>query len=195
MTEKVPCIKGAALRPFVKYYADRYGRARAATVVARIDPGLAYFDMLDASFGMIATSWYPVSMIRRLVDGLLEGISDEERLELTKGGARAVMQATVHGVYKFLFETMMSPDRYARKAQALFSRYHDSGVMTKEPFPGGHRSTITDWSGHHRFFCDLIIYTGFFVYEAMGLKDVDHKRTACVDDGAPACTFVATWKQ
>jgi hypothetical protein len=99
-------------------------------------------------------------------------------------------------VYRVLFETMMSPARYAKNAQKLFSRYYDAGTMTKTALsPTSHRSTVTGWQAHHPFLCELLLYTGVYVYRAMGCKDVKMERTACVGDGASECTFLTTWSE
>ena len=105
-----------------------------------------------------------------------------------------IIDSKVHGVYRWLFQTMMSPERYARKAQKLFSRYYDPGTMAKTPLgDAGHLTIVRDSGGHHPLLCDMLVHTSEYVYTAFGCRNVNAPRTACVSEGAPECRFEITW--
>jgi hypothetical protein len=190
-----PQIKGSGIQPFLAWYAERHGAERLAGVARRIPPERrACFDLDDAQLGVLPSAWYPASAIHGLLDSVGLGLSPAERRELAREGARAIMGSNLKGVYRWLFQTMMSPERYARNAQKLFSRYYDTGTMEKSVLPGGgHLSVVSGWAAHHPFLCDLIQGTAECVYAELGCRDVQVRRTSCVAEGATDCRFEIRW--
>jgi hypothetical protein len=191
----VPQVKGAAMREFFRYLHDTHGAGLLQTLASVVEPQYRnLFNPADPCMGVVASSWYPAPAVHQILDRLLQGRSAAQVTELARGGAEAVIANTLRGVYRLLFETMMSPERYARNSQKLFSRYCDAGTMTKRATsPTSHLSTIVDWRAHHPFLCDLIIYTGVYVYRAMGCKNVKMERVSCISRGARECSFVISW--
>jgi hypothetical protein len=191
----IPRIKGAAIREFLLWYAGEHGAERLPALAARMRAeNRVLFDLAQRHLGVIASSWYPAPAIHELLDLMSEGLSAAQRERLVRNGAQATIAATLRGVYRLLFETMMSPERYARNAQKLFSRYCDTGTMEKTaPAPRTHRSVIRDWTSHHPLLCDFILHTGVYVYGAMGCRDVRLEKQACVARGDGECVFLVTW--
>jgi hypothetical protein len=189
-------IKGAGIVHFLRWYVDRFGQARLqGTAAAMPDVHRVHFDPGDGVLGVLASSWYPAAAIHALLDGFLAD-HVHDRQVLAREGARATIDATLTGVYRWLFETMMTPDRYARNAQKLFSRYYEPGTMTKTPLgDSGHLSVVRDWPGHHPLLCDMLVHTAEYVYGALGCRDVRSPRTACVAEGAPECRFEIRWSR
>jgi hypothetical protein len=189
-------IKGAGILPYVRWYAQRWGPER----LTRMSDGIPaayrhHFDLPDPHLGVLPSVWYPAPAIHGLLDRMLAEHPLSEHEMLAREGARAIIDATLTGVYRWLFETMMTPDRYARNAQKLFSRYHEPGVMTKTPLGGaGHLSVVRDWTGHHPLLCDFLIHTADYVYHALGCQDLLIRRTSCVSQGGPDCRFEITWR-
>jgi hypothetical protein len=191
-----PRIKGAGIRPFLVWYAARYGAGRLLAAAAAIPPAQrAGLDLDDPCLGVLASSWYPAASIHALLDELLAGVPADQHAELAREGARAIIDSTLKGVYRLLFQTMMTPERYARNAQALFARFYDTGTMEKTPLaPAGHLSRVRDWSSHHPMLCEFIGHTAEYVYAALGCRDVKVRRSACVALGGEECRFEITWK-
>jgi hypothetical protein len=189
-----PKVKGAPVAVFFRWLRDTRGSAVAAEMVEAVEPQYReLFDATKPNLGIISSSWYPAAPLHQMLDRLLRGRSREEVTELVRGSAEAVISDTLHGVYRVLFSAMMSPERYARNAQKLFSRYYDQGTMIKEAGPKSHLSTIRDWRAHHPFFCGQILYTSVYVYQAMGCKQVQSKRLSCISTGAKECAFEISW--
>jgi hypothetical protein len=188
-------IKGAALRPLVEWYVARGERARLLEAVQALPAEWReLIDAADAHLGFLPSRWYPASLAGAILDQLTAGVPRDQLTARARDGARRVMRATLRGVYKLLFDAMMTPERYARHAHLLFSRYYDTGTLEKTVLaPNRHRTAIRDWSGHHPFLCELMVYIGEFVYDAIGCQDLVIERTGCVSDGAPECTFLASW--
>ncbi len=188
-------VKGEGVRQFIEWYTQTFGAERLAQRVAGMDPAAsAAFDLRQPNLGIVASSWYPVASFHALIDVLLADYTEVERQAFAKQAARATIEATLRGVYKFLFETMMNPDRYAARAQKLFSRFYDTGEMTKvKAAPNVHVTEIRDWTGHHPLLCDVLLYTSDPVYRALGCKNVVARRLACVAAGDALCSYEVRW--
>jgi hypothetical protein len=93
-----------------------------------------------------------------------------------------------------LFGAIMTPDRYLSRAQQIFSRFYDTGTITKtKSGPTTHLSVIRGWTSHHPVLCDVLLYTGEYVYPTLGCKNVAARRVGCVSDGAELCSYSVTW--
>lgn len=184
-------VKGAALAEFLRWYVRGHGRARLDALPVAVRTAL---EIDPSGIGVVASTWYEAADIHALLDSIVAGLSPAERTALTVDGARATMEATLRGLYRLLFRTMMSPESYARRAQMLWDRYYDTGTMTKlAPEPGVHTTEIRDWGGHHAVLCDLHLESARFIYEAMACREVTVRRTGCTSKGAPFCAFEVRW--
>jgi hypothetical protein len=188
-------IKGVAIRAFFKWYRERFGddyvRERishlSSEVQSKLDPG-------DRHLGILDSEWYPAALVHALLDSVARGMSPVDRRQLMRDGARAALATTLRGVYKLLFDSMMTPERYLRRAQSLFSRYFNAGTMTKvAEGPTAHLSLLHNWTSHHPLLCDFVQYTAETVYGAMGCQNVESTRLSCVSHDAEFCSFRVTW--
>jgi hypothetical protein len=189
-------IKGAAFREFLRFYVDTQGtaqlRARAAAVPAALRSAL---DLDAPVLGVVASSWYPAPLVHALLDELTRGMNEGETLELAAAGSRAVMSATLRGLYRVLFQWMATPERYARYAPKLWDLYYDTGNMQvlAQTDALGAVATVRDWAAHHPFICELNRGASVAIYSAMGCSRVECDRTACVTRGQPECRFDTRW--
>jgi hypothetical protein len=87
--------------------------------------------------------------------------------------AKAVMEGTLKGVYGIMFSMMATPERYARYAPRLWSKYYDEGnVRLKLSTPSSMSAVISDWQGHHPFLCEVVRFARVAALEAMGCRHV-----------------------
>ncbi len=188
-------IKGAGIHPFLAWYAGAWGEERLRRAAARIPPAdaIALGFTGEDRFAILSSSWYPAPPIHSFLDALLADHTEAERDRIAREGSRAIIDATLRGVYRLLFATMMTPDRYARSAQTLFARFYDPGAMHKEPIDGGHLTIVREWTGHHPLLCTFLVHTAEYVYAALGCRDVTARRVQCVASGAPECRFEVVW--
>jgi hypothetical protein len=188
-------IKGSGIHPFLAWYAETWGQGRLNSAVTRLtqDHAIALGFTATDRFAILSSSWYPAASIHALLDAVLSDHTAQERDRITREGARAIIQSTLKGVYRLLFATMMTPDRYARNAQMLFGRFYEPGTMTKEPLERGHLTIVRDWPGHHQLLCDFLIHTAQYVYDALGCNDVRVQRKSCVGSGGADCRFEVRW--
>ncbi len=155
----------------------------------------AELDPARPALGILASEWYPASLVHSVLDAVTFGLSEPDRQRLSDDGAEAIMRATLHGLYKTLFSLMATPERYARFGPKLWGAYYDSGRF-EIIMPNSTTAvcTIAGWSGHHPFACDLNRSAAGAIYRAMGCESVRVERTSCVSNGDPACRFVSTWR-
>jgi hypothetical protein len=195
---QAPRIKGAAFREFLRFYATRRGADRLRADAERLPVAERAGLELDASvLGVVASSWYPARTVHLLLDAMVADLTMLERRGLAAEGSQAVMEATLRGLYKVLFEWMATPDRYARYAPKLWELYYDTGMMEVTPDADGLGAVaaVRDFPAHHPFMCELNRGAASAIYAAMGCEQVDCKRVACVADGAAQCKFVTRWQR
>jgi hypothetical protein len=188
-------IKGAGLREFAKWFGEAHGAAIVRELFARLPPDAReLFSADDPYLGVVSSVWYPAKAVHALCDQIEYFIRDAREAKMREG-SHAAIRANLHGMYKWMFQTMMSPERYAKNAQKLFSRYYEPGEMVKRfDGPTAHITTVRGWTGHHPLMCDSMRYTADVVYGMMGCKDVTSRKTACVSTGAKECIFRISWR-
>ena len=188
-------IKGEGIRQFLAWYTAKWGEQRLHQFLESLPPeAREVFDVDKPSLGIIASAWYPAHAFHALIDAMLSIYPADQRRLFAREAARATILATLRGVYKFLFEAMMTPDRYLGRAQKLFSRFYDTGTIEKTRVARNiHRSVIRGWTSHHPVLCDVMLYMGEYVYPALGCKNVTATRITCVSSGDPDCSYDVSW--
>jgi hypothetical protein len=191
-----PCVKGAVLREMLIWYVTRFGRVGADRIFRSIPTQHAKaLTKSEPAFGILSSNWYPMSLVKPMLDGACEGVSDEGRAFAREANA-AVVPRMIRGVYKVLFDMAATPDRYARHIQPMWRRLHTTGERSMViRSPGEALSVVENWPGHHPMLCWMIIYTMAYVFEAMGYKSWEVDRIACVTHGAARCETVLRYRR
>jgi hypothetical protein len=181
-------IKGAAFGEFVAWYAVHVDAVELREAIDQVElehPGT--FDPEREAFGILSSRWYPAELVHELLDCIVEGKPSAMLQQIAERASRDIMAKTLSGVYRFLFSTFATPERYARHAGRLWDMHYDSGEISIDAVEGGWHSRISAWRGHHPFICRLNMAATVPIYEAMGCQDVRYRQLACVSDGAAAC--------
>ena len=188
-------MKGAAFRELLRWYRNEYGTDALQDALNRLEPqDRDSFDPSDEFLGVFTTRWYDARLVHHLIDALVEPIVVDQRSAMAHAAAHAVMNRTLRGIYRVLFDWMATPARYAKYADKLWQSYYDSGeFVVRMPDEQSAICTIRDWEAHHRFICDLNRGAAAAIYEAMGCEDVVVTRQACIEDGDAECRFRTTW--
>jgi len=188
-------IKGAHTRAFLAWYTAQGGQARTTRLLERMPERYrSLFDPGSADLGLLDSFWYPAEAMHIVIDAMLDGLDAQTRSRLAREGARAATEATLKGVHRWIFERVMTPERYLPRAQLLFSRYYQPGEIVKtEPAPFTHLSVFRGWTGHHPFICEMLFHSAIVVYGAMGCRGVSGARLRCLSEGAPDCAFSVCW--
>ena len=184
------------MREFLLHAEATLPRERLDAAIARFaGRGDHGFDRARPAFGVVASRWYDAGQLHALLDALVESLEPAARERLIQGGARAVMDATLRGIYKLLFDWMATPDRYARFAPKLWASYYDGGTFLVEPLdPHAARCTICGWHSHHPVICELNRAAAAAIYEAMGCRGVTVERQRCLGDGDACDEFITRWQ-
>ncbi len=189
-------IKGAAIREFLRWYVERVGEARAAELFRQVpSPHRAFFDPSSPTLGVLASTWYPAPAMHALCDAVTGNLAPSQQLVLAREGSRALMESTLRGVYRFLLQQMVSPERFAALAPRVWRTYFDSGDRSTDIVsPGRHDGIIRDWAGHHPFICAVQVHATTWIYENTGCKQVATFQTDCVSRGSAFCKWTTTWR-
>jgi len=180
----MPKTKGASILDSVKYLRRHKDEARK-----HLPPALHHY----LSERVLAASWYPEEDLVPLVRAMarIEGVPDTTFFE--KAG-RLSAQGHAQGVYKHL--AAGDRDSLTRRALVLWSSQHDTGAMEMEADSGGKvRVALRGFGLPSREMCAL---TGGYIaatFEVSGCKDVRTEKQSCAVDGAPACTWLVSWKR
>ncbi|MDB4943988.1 MAG: hypothetical protein JWP97_3522 [Labilithrix sp.] len=186
MAPKVPSIKGLVFREFVRWYEQSHGRDAAMRAYTALPDDLRFHLQPDLeAFGLVASTWYPCELAGAMLQEVTLGVPPLRRAEMLRSGVQHALGVTLTGVYKMLFDTLITPERHAKYAQKIWSQYYNTGVVTGA-MEGEMRSSqlVTDWTGHHPMLCELSISSLAVFHEAMGCKNVRVRRTSCVLDAA-----------
>ena len=188
--------KGVAFKELLIWLDQRLGREKLLGALAVLPPECKGIVRPEAdNFGILPSSWYPLPCVHRLLDGLTASMLRQKRFDLAQEAARVVMDVTLHGIYKAIVRALVSPTLYAKFATKLWQSYYDSGDFNVIIADDGHSAdcTISNWSGHHSFVCDMNIGAATAIYEAMGQKGVSTERVACIGEGGPMCRYITSW--
>jgi hypothetical protein len=190
-------IKGAAFREFLEFCERRFGADWVRTGVARL-PSSDQVLLAPGrpALGLLSSTWYPAGLVHRLLDALVVDLGPAARKTLVVDGARAVMDATLRGVYRTFFALVATPERYARFAGKLWGAYYDSGQFVVQQVTATEADcTIRGWTAHHDLICDLNWQAARCIYEEMGCEGVEVDRLSCVGRGDPFCRFRTRWRR
>jgi hypothetical protein len=191
-------LKGAALAEFVRWYNTERGLDALLERVSILPPTLRLelgLERNSPTLGILASRWYDCRAIGILLDAIVADASPEAYMRMADATAVAVMEATLSGVYRLLFEWLATPERYARFCDRLWSSYHDTGTMRIEhTAPRRAECTISGWTGHHPFLCAVCRRSAEVIYARMGCESIATARESCIATGGDACRFVTQWR-
>ncbi len=168
----------------MKWYDDTRGRELTLRAYQSLPPELrAHLDPERECFGILASTWYPVHIVSGLLESITLGLAPEERSTLLRNGVHHAIGVTLTGVYKVLFQTLVTPERHAKYAQKIWNQYFNTGTVVGAMLDANRsEQIITDWPGHHPLLCELSISSLTVFHEHMGCTNVRVRRTSCVLD-------------
>lgn len=180
--EREAKVKGAAVQDFYAWYARQFGQTRMAQIWAEL-PEDVKREVGPSHSNLLPFHWYSARAVHALMDATLKGHSNEERESLAREGAHVVIGQTLRGLYRAIFKTLVSPERYLRSLNTIWGSFHDTGRVEGQVLgPGHHRTELRGWRGHHAFIERLNGYAAKEIYEAMGCAGVTFEQSHGVDD-------------
>jgi predicted hydrocarbon binding protein len=176
-------VKGATIVDSVRFLRRHKKEAREV-----LSPALHHY----LNERVLSASWYPEEDLVPLVRAIARITGEREQAFLERAG-RLAARAHAQGVYRHL----AGGDResLARRALVLWSSQHDTGAMEMEVETSGKvRVALRGFGLPSREFC--IINGGYIAatFEISGCAGVRVEKQSCCVDGAPACTWLVSWK-
>jgi len=186
-----PMIKGGAIAEFLAWYQRKRGDEGVREVARRAPPDLAHLFDPDDPMHILPSSWYPVRLVHAALDTITDGMTPTEIEVLAKEAARDRVQHGMSSVYRFLFQTLGTPEVYAKMIPRMWRQLHDSGDRAVKILGDGKAiSTVANWRGHHPVLCLLTVELMCAIFQEMGCKNVRWKRITC---GGSECRYEVTW--
>jgi hypothetical protein len=188
-------VKGLSIAELVKGIRETQGPEGLLRIVERIPPTWRrHFDPTRVNLGILASTWYPSEVINCLYDLLIENLSPQQRRALADEIGRGYVDRLLRGVYKIIFDVLMTPERYVVHAQRLWNQGCDTGKLSltlvdSRRVEGG----MADWRGHHPFGCEVSHMIGLHIFRAMGCNDVTSVLLCRQHTGTNACIGSYSW--
>jgi hypothetical protein len=188
-------MQGAAIRAFFEWYQEKYGVEHIRDMARKAPEDLrAALDPEQPLVTILPASWYPCRLVHSMLESLRETKTEREFLELARVGNQVVIDRSV-SVYRFMLETLVTPELYAMAIPRLWRQLHTTG-RRRMKIEGSTEATsvVSDWPGHHPLLCTITIETMRAIFVRMGKKDVEWNRERCVSThGGNECITKLTW--
>jgi hypothetical protein len=184
-------VKGSALLSTVRFIQERFGPEGLRAVLADLEPD----DRAAVEGGLLASSWYPFSLMLRLMQAA--GRFDAGRtLHLYRQMGRASADYSLTTIYRIFFK-IGSPQFTLARAARVFGNYYDTGRMEAIVNDKGHAVVeLTGFADPAPEFCERLwgwMERTITLIAGMELAKASHVR--CVHRGDPTCQFEGFWDQ
>ena len=187
-------IKGVALREFVTWVEQHWGRETLRHALNKLPPRFGnVLDYERPGLGVLAASWYDGELAIALLEALFEGRSEPERNQAIAEATQRLMEANLGSVYKrFFIRLFLSPQQYVVHCQKLWALHFDTGdIDARLVSPNKLLWRIQGWRTHHPFLCRFVISSEPAVFGAMGCKQV--RATATTNEPGYECSHFIEW--
>lgn len=188
-------FRGSAVVGCFAHFEERYGRAAVHAVIAALSPEMrAQVSPTAPHLGFLPTKLYSYALIGAVVRAMIAAVRPADEDAFLAELARAGMDRTLTTVNRLMLHYMLTPERYAARAQEIWSLYHDCGVVTVLPAkPNEYRVQLTDWPNHDSIVCRISLEARRRSLEHMGAVIVEARRERCQSFGHDECTQVFRW--
>lgn len=192
-----PAIKGAMVREYLAWYAQRFGREAAANLFEGMSGGERLgLDNQREAFGFLANEWYPVTVVHHMLDRMEAAHGTEAMPALIREGTSRMVEASLRGIYRYLFRVIANPTSYTRHIQKAWRSLHNTGERQITLLGEGRaESTIRNWAGHHRWLCRTTNETMRRIFEIMGYARVELDIQQCVSNGDRLCRTMLSFSK
>lgn len=187
-----PAIRGAICRSFLDWVRGECGPTHpeerfvsaSAELTAAVVPG-------DPHFGMLVNRMYPAETVHELLELLMPGADDQQRLQACDPAGQYIFKHQLSGLQRAVFSLMLTPKRYVKHAHRAFRHNFSDGDLNYEEGEDWHRCVYTNWSCHHPLVCRMVMFGKLSVYRAMGCANPTIEIERC--DPATGCSSLVRW--
>ena len=195
MAKIVSSIKGSVVHEFLRWFERQPdGAATLKRIGASLSPeDRALVDVTAPGLGLLASQWYPSTLVNVILDGVALGLTRVEQRALAREACRAVVPKLVRGMYRVMFDGIATPALYARFVPRLWTQLHTTGSRTMTVAGSTADSVVSNWAGHHPLLCDVVIETMGELFRLMVHRPVTVERLECVSEGGAVCRSTLRW--
>src|SRR5262249_1889237 len=167
-------LKGSGFLEALRWIDRTRGRADLVAVHARMAAQHRHaLDFRRDSYGLLASSWYPVGVLNAFFDALTEDLSLGQRSALARRLGTGIADGLASGVYQFLFSLFVSPERYCVNLGRMWRQsWTDGEVNARMASKSEVEVKLSAWKGHHVFNCEVNHYIAVALFEKMGIRNV-----------------------
>jgi hypothetical protein len=189
-------LSGEALVHAIDWFVERHGNAAAAAVIAELPSAYRHFVRPNApSLGLASSRRYPYAFVGALVEtaGKVVRARDLDRFiaELTDAG----IDASTGMVMSVVLRYGVSPRGIARRAQELWDKFHDSGLVSVQLVgETEYVATVSHWASHDATVCKMTTQARRRIIERTGARDVVAIREKCQAWGHDVCVARVRWR-
>ncbi|HXY40126.1 MAG TPA: DUF2378 family protein [Vicinamibacteria bacterium] len=180
-------VKGAVIVASLRYLRERFGEEPAA----HVRQGLPRADRLALEGKVLASSWYPASLLLRFMEEA-EWQLGSKQPELARHMGRASADYGLTTVYRVIFR-LASPEFIVSRAASAFGRQWDTGKLAQEEHSRGRAVFSLQGFQGALPFCTHILGWMERTLELAGATDVRVVHASCLHRREAECRFEGTW--
>jgi hypothetical protein len=178
----------------VQYFIEKYGRAAAHEVAARMPPASrSAIDPHAPTLGFLGTRWYRYGLIGDLVRTMSAVVkADDDTFVRTL--AVAGIDASINTAMRMMLRFAVSPAALAARSQEAWNLFHDTGKVTILAVTGSeYVSQVTEWHNHDVMVCRIVTEVRRRLIERTGVRQAVASREKCIAWGHSACMTRIRW--
>lgn len=179
--------KGVTLLHLHDFVVERFGEPGLAKLRAALPERVA------RPLGMPnAAEWYPLTDYEQALQTLTDLFFEGDASKAAEFGMYN-LEHSIRGVYRVIV-WMLSPDVLLQKSARLWGTFLNEGKLESVLVsPGVIKLKVTGLHPTHASWCHGLRGSFLGSLKVCGAQDPKVAHDACVLQGAPECTFTATW--
>lgn len=188
-------LRGSAVSGGLHHFADRYGKAAIHEIYAR-QPANArvWMNPHAPMLGLLPTRLYPYPIIGQLLRTMAQVVHASDEDSFLRTLTNAAIDNTMSTVNRLALRWLVSPERYAARAQDVWDLYHDSGRVTVLPSSKNEFILqIDDWPNHDVTVCKVCVEGRRRILELIGVRPIEARRSKCRQWGDSTCVQYLRW--
>lgn len=157
-------------------------------VVARLSPADS-----EVMAAVIPVGWYDIGLYDRVNRALAETLGGPPE-QVMEACGRFAAERDLRTIHR-LFLRLANPAYVIERSAGFWSRFQDSGTWSVvREAPNRVHATLHDWGSSDELTCVRLGAYMFRLFQLVGAKNGEMRRTACRARGDAACVFDAHWE-
>jgi hypothetical protein len=186
---------GTPIVAAARWFEQRYGKAAAADVIARIPAQWReHLRPNVEAMGLLGGRWYPYGFLADFVFTAKNVVRapDEDLFirDLSYAGIDGSMSTGMRAMARWF----ASPRSFAERSQESWRLFHDTGVVSVPTLADREvRRRVSGWQGHNVTVCKVVQHVFARTFSKTGIRNARCRREECLAWGHESCTFHIQW--